>query len=68
MPDPKPKCPECDVELVTVDGKLPEKCAKCGFNIAAYGPFRRLLEAYAKEKKPGSKEKSDSFSAWLESL
>ena len=44
----KPKCPECDVELVLVDGKLPEKCEKCGFNIAAYQPLKRMLSAFAK--------------------
>lgn len=70
MPEEKPKCPECDTEFVLVDGKVPDKCAKCGFAIGAYQPFRRLLKAFAKEEKgtKASGDKSEGIMDWLNKL
>lgn len=63
MPEEKkPKCPECETELVLIDGKLPKKCAKCGFQIAAGKQFDRLMDAYFKNKKkqkPETEEDDD---------
>lgn len=52
-PPPKPKCPECDTELVLIDGKPPEECAKCGFVLAGYFDiFERWMAAWKKKNMP----------------
>lgn len=52
MPEEKPKCPECGVELVLVENNLPEKCEKCGFLIKGYKPFLRWFQQAVKDSKP----------------
>lgn len=44
-PPPKPKCPDCGVEL---EG-TPEKCAKCGFEIQDYSSFYKFFKTAAKQ-------------------
>lgn len=60
----KPVCPECDTELVEVDGKLPDKCAKCNFTLKGFPEFERWVAAIAKKgKKKGSSDSGSIFSA-----
>lgn len=47
--EPKPKCPDCGVELVLVNNELPDECAKCGFVLTGYEPFKRWLKTATKE-------------------
>jgi len=71
MSDEKHLCPECETELVLIDGALPEKCAKCGFPLKQYQPFRRLLNAFTKEAKkaaPPDKKKSSGILGFLDEL
>lgn len=59
MPEPeisKPKCPECDTELIAIDGKLPDECAKCHFVLSGFPEFKRWMDAYEKGKKPAGPE------------
>lgn len=61
----KPKCPDCETELILVDGKLPEKCAKCGFHLKGFGGFSRWFGVAAKQfetKKPTPKKTTDDDS------
>lgn len=55
-PAPKPKCPGCGVELVLVNGELPEECASCKFVIEGYsvfeGWFKKAMKAYEEGKTP----------------
>jgi hypothetical protein len=44
----KPKCPECGVELVLVEGKLPEECAACHFVLEGFPEFVRWVKAAQK--------------------
>ena len=60
MQDEKPKCPECQTELVLIEGKVPEECQKCGFLLKGYEPFKRWLTAALKENKPKTPEKKQS--------
>jgi hypothetical protein len=56
---------------VLIDGALPEKCAKCGFPLKQYQPFRRLLNAFTKEAKksaPPEKKKSSGILGFLDEL
>lgn len=52
-PIPKPKCPECDTELVLVNNDLPEKCSKCGFVIDGFDAFSRWFKLAMKKAKEG---------------
>lgn len=54
----KPKCPDCETELVLVDGKLPEKCAKCGFYLKGFPAFTRWFGVAAKQFEKGTKKKT----------
>lgn len=68
MADEKPKCPECDTELVLIEGKNPEKCDKCGFVLAGFAGFERWLAAIekkrtAKKKASAAKEGTGIFDA-----
>lgn len=51
-----PKCPECDTELVLINGEPPEKCAKCGFVLEGYEVFfrwfKKAMKAYEDGKTP----------------
>lgn len=49
---PKPKCPECDTELVLVEGKPPDECGKCGFLLSGYPEFQRWISAALKAITP----------------
>jgi ribosomal protein L37AE/L43A len=73
----KPKCPDCDVEIVLVEGKMPDKCAKCGFHLKGFGGFSRWFQVAArnfeketadKKKKKTQEEGSDSPLAALGDL
>jgi ribosomal protein L34E len=44
MPETKPKCAECGVEI---EGD-PEVCAKCGFDLHGFRSFFRIFKAAAK--------------------
>ncbi len=55
---PKPKCPECDTELVLVNGQIPEKCAKCDFQLDGWEPFLRWFKK-AKELTEKKEEKKE---------
>lgn len=61
--DDKPKCPECDTEIVMVkDGdKLvpPDNCSKCGFRLKGFAGFNRWLRAAMKINTPPKKETKD---------
>lgn len=60
---PEPKCPECETKLVLLEGKLPEKCEKCGFVLAGYTDYKRWNAALEKEKeaeKQAEKKKKES--------
>lgn len=64
MPDDKPKCPECDTQLVLVDGKPPEECQNCHFLLAGFPDFMRWLKAATKltdAAKPKPKGRSSPF-------
>lgn len=50
---PKPKCPECGTELVLVDGKLPDECAKCKFVLDGFEDYQRWFKAAWKAAKAG---------------
>lgn len=70
MPQDKPKCPECDTEIVLVDGKPPDECAKCKFPFKTFAGFNRLFTAAVKEwraKNPkkggGAGDEKDFFDA-----
>ena len=52
---PSLKCPECKTELVLVNGKPPEECAKCGFVLDGYDLFKRWLKAAKEEETPEPK-------------
>lgn len=65
----KPKCPECQVELVLVENELPEKCEKCGFLIKGYLPFLRWFKQAVKDATPKEtpkKKTSNPLSGLLE--
>ena len=38
---PVPKCPnpDCNLDLVLINGELPEKCEKCGFVLTGWTEF-----------------------------
>ena len=55
-PPEKPKCPECETELVEVNGKMPEECAKCGFDLAGFPIFERMWNVIKKKEKPPEPE------------
>lgn len=70
MADEKPKCPECDTELIFVkDGDKivpPDDCAKCGFKLKGFAGFSRWLaaavkSAKAKAPKPEKKKDDEDF-------
>lgn len=48
-----PKCPECDTELVLIDGKPPEACAKCGFTLEGFETFFRWFKKAMKAWEDG---------------
>lgn len=48
----KPQCPECDTELILVNGKLPEECAKCGFDLSGFEIFQRMYNVVKKKETP----------------
>ena len=61
MPEPvKPKCPECETELVLVENEMPEQCAKCGFLIKGYLPFLRWFRQAQKDTQPAPAPKKKS--------
>ena len=60
MPEEKPKCPECQVELVLVNNEMPEKCEKCGFLIKGYQPFLRWFKQAQKDTTPAPEPKKKS--------
>lgn len=70
--DEKPKCPECDTEIVMVkDGDkivTPDTCAKCGFRLKGFTGFQRWLKAAMKEAKPKPTTKKDDDDDVLSSL
>lgn len=54
-PIPTPKCPnpECKIDLVLVNGQLPDKCEKCGFVIDGWEPFRSWFKTAMKMYEEG---------------
>lgn len=56
MPEPKPKCPSCDVEI---EG-TPEVCAKCGFDLKTFPAFFAFFKTAQKMLK---KEDADAAAA-----
>lgn len=52
----KPKCPECDTELILVNDKLPEECAKCGFDLSGFQIFERMYKVIKKKETPPKPE------------
>ena len=54
----KPKCPNCETELVLVEGKPPARCAKCGILMSGFPDFMKWLEAGI--EKIGAKRKKDN--------
>ena len=59
MPEEKPKCPECDTELVLVEDKPPQKCPKCGFLLQGFGQFERWVKAATKRSKKKATSQTD---------
>lgn len=68
MAEEKPKCPECETELVLVEGKPPEKCAKCGLNLRAYSGLARILDVYEKNKSKKKKQTESEDDGFLSIL
>lgn len=58
IPSVKPKCPECDTELVLVNNELPDKCAKCGFVLDGWESFFRWHKLAQKKLKEGEQPPS----------
>ena len=58
-----PHCPECDTELVMVNDKPPESCAKCGFTLEGYDTFfrwfKKAMTAYEEGRKPPEPPKDE---------
>jgi hypothetical protein len=48
----KIKCPECDTELVPVNGEPPEECPKCHFVLSGWPEFQRWIKAWMKINPP----------------
>lgn len=56
---PKPKCPECETEIVLTNDEMPDECGKCGMMLKGFPQFIRWLSAWEKmkaQKKPASKK------------
>lgn len=74
----KPKCPECDTEIMMVkDGDKvvpPDACAKCGFRLKGFPGFKRWIAAAFKEfkaqqkKEHKSSDDNDDFLSFLGNL
>lgn len=52
-------CPECDTELVPVNGEPPEECPKCGFVLAGWDAFQRWVKAWFKKNPPQEPKKEE---------